>query len=58
MLGERWVPRAGHTHTIHPAASSGLGEDGKAWDISGSPFPSQSPQPAWGSRHVGMSTSG
>lgn len=38
------------THTINLAASSGLREDGTALDSLGSPFPSQSPQPAWGGR--------
>lgn len=36
------------THTINLSASLGLREDGTAPDGLGSPFPSQSPQPAWG----------
>ena len=45
------------THTINLTASSGLWEDRTAPDSLGSPFPSQSPQPAWNSRRTCPATS-
>lgn len=46
------------TYTTNLAVGLALGDDGKVQDSSGSPFPSQSPQPPWGRRRTCQSASG